>query len=120
MKRTFLTLFTIAALFGEDPKPLPKPKDPSAPPVVSESTRLAFAEADASVLSAQAAYDALPAQIKKAFEDTLQSLQTAAQARQAALAQAQADCGTAHQPALDGKKLVCQVKPVLASPPSKQ
>lgn len=111
MKTTLLFLLTFP-LFAADP--------PAPAPALPDKIRLEFAEARAARVAAQAVYDALPAQIKKAFEDTLQALQGAIQAENNAAAAAAAACGSDFQPFLDAKGILgCQAKPILSTPPAK-
>lgn len=80
-------------------------------PQVSDKTRLEFSEARSQRALAQAAYDALPAQIKKAFEDAINAVQMASKAEQDAANDAIKQCGDTHRPVLDAGKLVCQPNP---------
>lgn len=112
MKTTLLFLLTFP-LFAADP---PAPAIPAMP----DKVRLEFAEARSVRAAAQAAYDALPAQIKKAFEDSLQALQGAIQAENNAAAAAATACGPDFQPFLDAKGILgCQAKPILSTPSAK-
>ena len=113
MKITTLFLLTFSFAMAAD-APV------SAAPVLSDKVRLEFAEARAARTAAQAAYDALPAQIKKAFEDSLQALQGAIQAENNAAAAAATACGPDFQPFLDAKGILgCQAKVILSTPLAK-
>jgi len=84
MKRTFAILFSIAYLAGQD-----APKTPE----VSSKTIIAYKDAVIALAAANKAYDDFGAEIKRQFENILKRQQQAVQAGQAALDQAQADCG---------------------------
>jgi len=108
----FLLTFSFALRAADAPPP--------AAPALPDKVRLEFAEARAARTAAQGAYDALPAQIKKAFEDSLQALQGAIQAENNAAAAATTACGSDFQPFLDAKGILsCQPKPILSTPPAK-
>ena len=112
MNLTLFFLLTFPLLAADPPPP--------AVPALSDKVRLEFAEARAARTAAQTAYDALPAQIKKAFEDSLQALQGAIQAENNAAAAAATACGADFQPFLDAKGILgCQAKPILSTPPAK-
>ncbi len=106
MKRLIFSLLTLAAIINAaDTSPAP------STPQVSDKTRLEFSEARSQRALAQAAYDALPAQIKKAFEEAINAVQMASKAEQDAANQAIKECGDAYRPVLDAGKLICQPNP---------